>query len=132
MCDERRRERERSAAPLRREANRALAKMSLKEEDCVPDTEGAQAHARRVAHSASVDADPRSRSSRAAFRAFPALLRRARALAARLRHVCGAVCCLVSPVRSACAGLSLMEQDILKDWKAKFEAKYTKVGTVKR
>ena len=30
------------------------------------------------------------------------------------------------------AGLSLMEQDILKDWKAKFEAKYAKVGTVKR
>ena len=30
------------------------------------------------------------------------------------------------------AGLSLMEQDILKDWKAKFDTKYTKVGTVKR
>jgi len=25
-----------------------------------------------------------------------------------------------------------MEQDILRDWKNKFEAKYTKVGTVKR
>ena len=32
------------------EANRALAKMSLKEEDCVPDTEGARrrAGARRM------------------------------------------------------------------------------------
>ena len=30
------------------------------------------------------------------------------------------------------AGLSLMETDILRDWKNKFEAKYTKVGTVKR
>jgi len=50
------------------EANRALAKMSLKAEDCVPDVEG----------------------------------------------------------------LSLMESDILRDWKAKFEAKYTKVGTMKQ
>ena len=35
-------------------------------------------------------------------------------------------------VACAAAGLSLMEQDILKDWKAKFDTKYTKVGTVKR
>jgi hypothetical protein len=49
------------------EANRALGKMSLKEEDCVPSVEG----------------------------------------------------------------LSLMESEILRDWKAKFESKYAKVGTVK-
>lgn len=30
------------------------------------------------------------------------------------------------------AGLSMMERDILKDWKAKFESKYPKVGTVKK
>ena len=30
------------------------------------------------------------------------------------------------------AGLSLMEQDILRDWKNKFEVKYAKVGTVKK
>jgi hypothetical protein len=30
------------------------------------------------------------------------------------------------------AGLSLMEQDILKDWKSKFDTKYTVVGKVKR
>ena len=28
-------------------------------------------------------------------------------------------------------GLSLMESEILRDWKAKFESKYAKVGTVK-
>lgn len=55
------------ADACRSEANRALAKMSLKAEDCVPDVEG----------------------------------------------------------------LSLMETDILRDWKTKFETKYTKVGTVK-
>ena len=33
----------------RREANRALAKMSLKEEDCVPDAEGAPGVARALA-----------------------------------------------------------------------------------
>jgi hypothetical protein len=31
-----------------------------------------------------------------------------------------------------CTGLSLMEQDILKDWKSKFDVKYTVVGKVKR
>jgi hypothetical protein len=40
--------------------------------------------------------------------------------------------CVLTRLSPLCAGLSLMEQDILRDWKNKFEAKYTKVGTVKR
>ena len=104
---------ERRAA--RREANRALAKMSLKEEDCVPDAEGAPGVARTL-----------SLRQRAAALALLWLYfgsRACNAAEAALTHA--AVAC-------AAAGLSLMEQDILKDWKAKFEAKYTKVGTVKR
>ena len=65
--------------------------MSLKEEDCVPDTEGEAAGARS-------DASAR----------------------------------VLTHLSLPRAGLSLMEQDILRDWKNKFEAKYAKVGTVKR
>ena len=38
----------------RSEANRALAKMSLKEEDCVPDIEGAQRSALPCVHALSL------------------------------------------------------------------------------
>jgi hypothetical protein len=31
-----------------------------------------------------------------------------------------------------CAGLSLMEKDILRDWETKFKNKYPVVGTVKK
>ncbi len=85
----------RPARRFRSEANRALAKMSLKDEDCVPDTEGALRLRRCRTQRAKGFADVRVRPHGA-------------------------------------PGLSLMEQDILKDWKAKFETKYTKVGTVKR
>ena len=84
--------------------------MSLKEEDCVPDAEGARAPGGAVLCQRS--AASQLTRQRACHAAVVALTHAARA--------CGA------------AGLSLMEQDILKDWKAKFEAKYTKVGTVKR
>jgi hypothetical protein len=40
---------------------------------------------------------------------------------------------LTPPARpTTTAGLSLMEKDILKDWKSKFDAKYPKVGTVQK
>ena len=71
----------------RSEANKALAKMSLEEKDCIPDTEGA---------------------------------------CAREGLLVGGM------LRMRAAGLSLMEKDILKDWKAKFDQKYTVVGKVKK
>jgi len=37
-----------------------------------------------------------------------------------------------APLTPPPADLSLMEKDILKDWKAKFDVKYAKVGTVKK
>lgn len=90
--------------------------MSLKEEDCVPSTEGPCFGDK--------GSDDPSLSERC-----EASRIQSRGTGPDSMRVC---VCVFGWFHRPCAGLSLMEKDILRDWETKFKNKYPVVGTVKK